>query len=119
MTVVLLGILMSMAATNTEPSPQESDLSGKAAIVEREGWYIGVKQNVRFETVGTKDFIVVPMTQDDSTTYDYWMPLDKIVGLKVFDTLNDAQAHDKKSSPYAKKHSGDSALNNGDPSGDM
>ncbi|MCA9213973.1 MAG: hypothetical protein KDB27_12965 [Planctomycetales bacterium] len=112
LTVVLLGTYMSMAATNSGPSPQEAGLSGKAVIVEREGWYIGVKQNVRIETVGTKDFIVVPMTQDDSKTYDYWMPLDEIVGLKVFDKLNDAQAHDKRSSTYAKKPSGDSATSN-------
>ena len=103
--ISVLGIGVFVASTKAQTtsiapvSSSEPNLKGKFVIIEKENWYIGVKENVRFASVGNKDFIVVPMSHKDGESYDHWMGLEKISGLKVFEKMEDAIAYDKKTSP--------------------
>ena len=107
--ITILGIgavVTSLNAQSNSTAPVKQDiptLSGKSVIIERDGWYIGVKENVRFASVGQRDFIVVPMNYKDGESYDYWMGLERISGLKVFEKMEEAIAHDKKTSPHSEK----------------
>lgn len=102
--LVLLGALASLAATHEGKAKPDSPLAGKAVIIEMDGIYFGVKENVRFETIGSQDFIVVPMQYKNvAEHYDHWWRLDRVTGLKVFDSLDDAVAYDKKTSPFRKR----------------
>jgi hypothetical protein len=106
--IVVLAIgasVVSISAQSTSTAPDSSNaphLAGKFVIIERDGWYIGVKANVRFASLGNKAFIVCPMDHSDGESYDYWMPLESVNGLKVFERLEEATAHDKRTSPNAK-----------------
>ncbi|PQO28150.1 hypothetical protein [Blastopirellula marina] len=102
--LVLLGALASLAATHEGEAKTDSPLAGKAVIIEMNGNYFGVKENVRFETIGSLDFIVVPMQYKNvAEHYDHWLRLDRVTGLKVFDSLDDAVAYDKKTSPFRQR----------------
>jgi len=96
-TVVALGTVVSIAATQNTSRPSTSPLHGKSVIIEMDGVIFGVTENIRFETVGQVDYIVVPMQHDVS--YDHWWRLDRVRGIKVFDSKESAIAHNKKTSP--------------------
>ena len=95
-TTTAIGTVVSIAATQNASPPSKSPLHGKAVIIEMDGVIFGVNENIRFETVGQIDYIVVPMQHDVS--YDHWMPLDRVRGIKVFDSKESATAHNKKTS---------------------
>ena len=96
-TVVALGTLVSIAATQNTSRPNTSTLQGKSVIIEMDGRIFGVHEDIRFETVGQIDFFVVPMQHDES--YDHWLRLDRVRGIKVFDSKESAIAHNRKTSP--------------------
>jgi hypothetical protein len=108
--IAILGIGAAVTSLNAQSNSTETisqdipNLNGKSVIIERDGWYIGVKEDVRFASVGQRDFLVVPMNHKDGESYNYWIGLEKISGLKVFEKLEDAISHDKKTSPHATKN---------------
>ena len=93
---VVLGTVVSIAATQNTSRPSASPLLGKSVIIEMDGVIFGVNENIRFETVGQNDYIVVRMQHDVS--YDHWMRLDRVRGIKVFDSKESATAHNEKTS---------------------
>lgn len=97
---IVVGVLASIAATDSA-NHRAPDLTGKSVIVDREGWYIGVSENVRFVTIGKDSFIVIP-SPESQAEYDQWIPLEKVSGIKVFDELTDAEAYARQTSPFAK-----------------
>jgi len=103
-----IGIGLSVTSIRAQSSsgiprgPDVPSLAGKVVIIERDGWQVVVTENVRFSSVGNKDFIVFAMKQDDGRSYDYWQKLDNVSGLKVFDNMADAMAHEKTTLSRAK-----------------
>ncbi|MCA9149211.1 MAG: hypothetical protein KDA92_07935 [Planctomycetales bacterium] len=92
-----IGMMVSSSraqtAAETVDSLVEPSLAGKAVIIEREGWRELTRENVRFVAVAHRGFLVVPMKQEDGKSYEYWQRLDDIVGLKVFDSMEEATAY--------------------------
>ena len=87
--LVAIGTVVSMAATNTLNS--DSPLKGKFVLVSQSGVIHCVYGDARFESVGQTDFVVVPMQHTDTTvTYDYWIPLKDVSLLRVFHSKEDA-----------------------------
>ncbi len=87
--LVAIGIVASIAATNTPNS--DSPLKGKFVLVSQPGVLHSVHGGARFESVGQTDFVVVPMQHTDTTvTYDYWIPLKDVSLLQVFHLKKDA-----------------------------
>lgn len=102
-TLMILSVLTTLCADPGATPRKVSPLDGKAVIVEMDGIYFGVKKNVRFESIGNQDFIVIPMTSAaGGETFDNWWRLDRVTQLKVFDSMEAAVAHDKKTSPFRK-----------------
>jgi hypothetical protein len=55
-------------------------------------------------TVGSTGYVVVPIDHKKSgLKYDQWMRLDKVSGVQVFGSLEDAERYEKESKPNAKK----------------
>lgn len=101
--ILVLGAAFSVAATQSKRIDEASPLNGKSVIIEMKGAYFGVKENVRFESVGRLDYIVVPMNDAGANqSYEHWWRLDEVYAIKVFDSKEEALAHDKKTSPFRK-----------------
>ena len=103
--IVGTAIYVSMGANNNSApaTPLPPDLIGKVVIFDRDGWTSTVSENVRFTIIGQNSFLVFARLKSDAEQFDYWVPLNTIKGLKVFDNLEDAMAHDKKSNPSKYK----------------
>ena|SRR5690606_36151386 len=88
--VVVLGMAASLAAT-TSPS-SDSPLAGKIVLISQPRAIYGMHENVRFESVGQTDFIVVPIQATGETvTCDHWIPLKDVTLLRVFHSKADAK----------------------------
>ena len=93
--VVLTGVIGSVAATHATSSPADQLLAGKSVIVEAKGVTFGISENVRFESIGQHDFIVVPVQVGTTEAkHDYWLSLDQVLALRVFDSMEQAVASD-------------------------
>jgi hypothetical protein len=91
--VVLTGVIGSVAATHVTSSPADQRLVGKAVIVEAKGVTFGISENVRIESIGQHDFIVVPVQVGTTEAkHDYWLSLDQVLALRVFDSVEQAVA---------------------------
>lgn len=91
--VVLTGIIGSVAATHATSSPADQRLAGKAVIVEAKGMTFGISENVRLESIGQHDYIVVPVQVGATEAkHDYWLSLDQVLALRVFDSVEQAVA---------------------------
>jgi hypothetical protein len=92
---VLAGVIGSVAATHATSSPADQRLAGKVVIVEAKGVTFGISENVRFESLGQHDYIVVPMQVGTTEAkHDYWLSLDQVLALRVFDSMEQAVASD-------------------------
>ncbi len=90
--LVAIGTVASMAAIQTSGS--DTSLARKFVIVGHPGTSDRVSEDVRFESFGQTDFVVVPVPQPDkSSTYDYWIPLDEVSSMRVFDSKKDAKSY--------------------------
>jgi len=94
--LMALGVAASRAATDS-PS-KESPLAGKFVLVSiRSQVFNNVYENVRFESVGETDFIVLPMRHGGTTvTNDYWLPLKDVTSLRVYHTKSDVDEYVEK-----------------------
>jgi len=109
--IVLVGVIGSMAAMHSTSSPADQSLAGKAVIVVAKGMDLGISENARFESSGRHDYIVVPMqVSGTKATYDFWLSLDEVLALSVFDSMEQAVASDprhqrREASPQAATES--------------
>ena len=87
--LVLVGLLASIAATNADAPSSVSHFEGKTVIVQG-GPTLPPAENVRYGEVGKREFLVVPLTRDDGASFDYWLPLDRVSSLLVFNSMEDA-----------------------------
>ncbi|TWU23511.1 hypothetical protein [Novipirellula artificiosorum] len=94
---VLIGTVFSIAATQDVPHQGDSRFAGKAVIIQTEGVYFGVRDDVRFESIGSTDYIVLSSRHD--RTYDQWYRLDIVDELKIFDSKEEALSYDKMARP--------------------
>lgn len=105
--VILTGAFVSIASSQNADVERGNSLEGKAVIIQMERVHFGVKQDLRFETLGNRGFFVIPMQEQDGDHYDHWWPMDKVTGLKVFDSVKDAKAYDKKTFPSRERETSD------------
>ena len=94
--IVMAGSIFAFAAGDGESAVGKSRLSGKYVILDVRGKNrLGVGENVRVDSIGKHDFVVVPLKQKESQrTFEYWAPVSDITSMMVFDSRDDAAAHD-------------------------
>ncbi len=93
--IVLAGVIGSVAATHATSSAADQRLAGKTVIVEAKGVTFGISENVRFESIGQHDYVVVPVQVGTTEAkHDYWLSLDQVLALRVFDSVEQAVASD-------------------------
>ena len=86
--VILVGAIASIAAVNAGSSSVVPDLKGKTVVIVRPGYPLA--QDVTLGVIGERQFLVMPNKGDDGLAHDYWIPLDSISGLRVFENMEDA-----------------------------
>ena len=94
--IVLTGSIFVFAAGDTSSGVRESQLSGKYVILDVRGKNrLGVGENLRIDSIGKHDFVVVPLKQKESQrTFEYWAPVSDITSMMVFDSRDDAVDYD-------------------------
>lgn len=94
--VVLVGLSMSapFATAQKQGSNDENPLDGKAVVFESEAASLArtPRQNVRVERIAGREFFVWERKVEGEKTHDYWTPADKILKIRVFSRLEDAEA---------------------------
>ena len=92
--------LMAVAA-----SSPESVMNQKAIVVDVNGVYFGVQENVRLEETNGQSFVVVPRNpgKRDQASYEYWVPMNRVDGLRVYESREDAIEYQKERSTVRKK----------------
>ena len=87
--IILVGAIASIAAINVGSSSVVPDLKGKSVILNDE---VGLPpvENVRLGVIGEREFIVIPVKQDDGSSYERWAPLDSVSSLSVYDSMEEA-----------------------------
>ena len=92
--IVLVGVIGSIAAMQGTSSPTTGPPTGKTVVVVAKGIDLGIRENVRFESIGQHDYIVVPMDPGETQAkHDVWLSLGEVVLLRVFDSKEDAVAY--------------------------
>lgn len=92
--IVLVGVVASIAAMQGPSSPATGPTTGKTVVVVAKGIKLGIHENVRFESIGQHDFIIIPMdTGDTQAKYEVWLSLGEVDMLRVFDAREDAVAY--------------------------
>ena len=76
-----------MAADDATTSSIVPDLKGKTVIIDTG---FPPVENVTLGVIGEREFVIVPITRDDGTAFDYWKPLESIHHLEVFDSMEKA-----------------------------
>ena len=94
---ILVGALASIAAINASSPSGIPDLEGKTVIIGRPG--LPPIQDVTLGVIGERQFLVMPHKDDDGLTYDFWLPLDSVSALMVFDNMEDAVKYQAAHSP--------------------
>jgi hypothetical protein len=92
---ILVGALVSVAAINAGSPSGIPDLEGKTVIYLRSP----PTQDVTLGVIGERQFLVMPHKDDDGLTYDFWLPLDSVSALMVFDNMEDAVKYQAAHSP--------------------
>ena len=85
---ILVGTAASIAAVNASSPAGIPDLEGKTVVLLRPTYPLA--QDVTLGVIGERQFLVMPRKGDDGLAYDYWIPLDSVSGLMVFDDMEDA-----------------------------
>jgi hypothetical protein len=92
--IVLVGVIGSIAAMQGPSSPATGPTAGKTVVVVAKGIKLGIHENVRFESIGQHDFIIIPMDPGDTQAkYEVWLSLGEVDMLRVFDAREDAVAY--------------------------
>lgn len=92
--IVLVGVIGSIAAMQGPSSPATGPTTGKTVVVVAKGIKLGIHENVRFESIGQHDFIIIPMDPGDTQAkYEVWLSLGEVDLLRVFDAREDAVAY--------------------------
>ena len=100
---ILVGALVSVAAINPSSPSGIPDLEGKTVIYGRSL----PTQDVTLGVIGERQFLVMPHKDDDGLTCDFWIPLDSVSALMVFDNMEDAvKYHARFSGPRGPSSSG-------------
>ena len=100
--VTLLGVFLSIAASNSESSSVEK-LAGRYALLYSTDAHYGVVRNVRIEWLADRAFIVFsPVGEEGQTKEDCWLPLKSIKRLRVFDSRDEALAAQQAKPANAK-----------------
>lgn len=94
--IAIFGSMFALAAGGDAATPGDSNLSGKYIILDVRGRNrLGVLENVRFDSIGKRDFVVVPLKHKESQRpFEYWAPVDDVTAMMVFASHEDATAYD-------------------------
>jgi len=108
---VVVGITVTMANTEATGNVSEHAFGGKPVIISGYG-YLGVSKKARFESVGTNSFVVVQVEPKNGPKYDYWLPLDRLENIQVFENLEDANQWAESTYPFERER--DNQADDGD-----
>jgi len=98
-------IFASMGAkTNLQNSnPFLLEFGNKVLLFDRANWSSTISKDVRLVQIGDDTFFVYPNPMPNIEKFDYWVPLDKIENIRVFNNEEDATSYDKKVNAYKYK----------------
>ena len=94
--IVVAGSIYTLAADDADARGVKSNLSDKYVILDIRGRNrLGLIENVRFDSIGERDFVVVPLKHKSSQLpFEYWAPVTDITSMMVFDSRDDAVDYD-------------------------
>lgn len=93
--IVVLASIVSLCDTTVGQDFESVDnLDGKPIVMSRDNVTDEVRDNLRFASILNRDWVVIPTKSESTgTSYDRWIPFEKVSELKVFASRAEAEKY--------------------------